>query len=74
MKKQSWREQKNEICQLIKQISEHYGGDDLIWLRGYANDVIMNHKDDLSVPLACFRDLQSQLSYTPRKVPYETHE
>jgi hypothetical protein len=52
---------KNRICKLIKLISDHHGGDDIDWLRGYCREVIQKNKDDLNVPLAAFLDIASDL-------------
>jgi len=56
----SWKDKKNKICLLIKQISDHHGGDDVNWLREYAKEVIDKNKHDLEFALECFEDLWKQ--------------
>ncbi len=66
MRNRSWKDQKLYICQMIKQLSDYYGTDDVEWLRNYAKLVIEEHKDDFSKAIACFEDLVSQLKFMPR--------
>lgn len=66
---QSWIDQRNELCDLIKKISDGYGGDDKDWLMSYVRDIIEKNKNDLEVPLMCFRELAEQLKYYPDKTP-----
>ena len=56
-----WIAKKNQLCVLIKKISDHYGGDEVEWLRAYCKDVLDAHADDINVALECFRDLERQL-------------
>jgi len=60
MDNRSWKDKKNEICKIIKQISDYYGSDDVIWLREYAKEVIDKNKDNLQAALECFEDLWKQ--------------
>lgn len=62
----SWKDQKLYICEMIKQISDYYGGDDVEWLRDYAKLIIEQHKDDFSKAIECFEDLLAQTKYTGR--------
>jgi hypothetical protein len=57
-----WVAKKNYICSLIKKVSDHYGGDDLEWLRSYACEVIKDNKSDLDRALVCFLDLLDNCS------------
>lgn len=68
MKKLSWKEQRDEIYTLIQAISDHYGGDDIEWLRGYVKNIIQAHKDDLSTTLDCFQELKKQCAYSKHKL------
>lgn len=61
-----WIAKKNELAVLIKRISDHYGGDEVEWLREYFKEVLDAHADDINVALECFRDLERQLQYVPR--------
>jgi hypothetical protein len=63
-----WIAKKNEICNLIKKISDHYGGDDIEWLREYAKEVIAENRDDIQKALDCFWDLEAQLKYMPKVI------
>ncbi len=51
MQRALWLAKKNEICTLIKFISDYYGGDDLDWLKDYCKDIIDQNKDDLDALL-----------------------
>ena len=59
----SWKEKRRRIFEKIKKISDHYGRDDIEWLREYAKCVINTYKDELEVALKCFDDLEAQLKY-----------
>lgn len=72
MKHRSWKDHKLYICELIRHISDHYGGDDLNLLREYAKFIVDEHKHDFSMAIACFEDLKSQLAYMPRIVLHGT--
>lgn len=67
MEKRSWKDQKLHIFNMIKNISDYYGGDDAEWLKDYANLVIERHKDDLSIVVACFEDLLAQTKTVPHR-------
>ena len=60
-----WIVKKNQLCGLIKKISDHYGGDEVEWLRDYAKEVISMNKEDLQKALDCFWDLEAQLKCVP---------
>jgi hypothetical protein len=47
-----------ELRQLIKQVSQNYGGDDEAFLKEYIEDVLANN--DIEKALACFRELAKQ--------------
>jgi len=57
MMKISWKERKNYLCKLIKQVSDENGGDEEEWLREYAREMVNKYRDDLETPIACFDDL-----------------
>ena len=56
-----WIAKKRQLCYLIKQVSDAYGGDELEWLREYAKDAIESSKDDLGKAISCFEYLTSGL-------------
>lgn len=62
-----WIAKKNQCCVLIKKISDHYGGDDVQWLRDYCKEVVEKNKDDIQKLLDCCWDLESQLKWLPRR-------
>lgn len=68
MNRAIWIAKKNELCGLIKQVSDAHGGDDVVWLREYAKEVIDAHSDDLNPALDCFRDLVAQLAYIGSRI------
>lgn len=57
----SWKEKRNEIYNLAKKISDYYGGDDIDWLREYCADIILSNKNNLDIPLNCFREIANGL-------------
>ena len=59
MSRALWIAQKNQLCHLIKQVSDGYGGDELGWLREYAKDTVEGFKDDLGKAISCFEYLTS---------------
>lgn len=61
-----WIAKKNQLCMLIKKISDHYGGEPIEDLREYAKDIIDRYSDDIQKPLDCFLELEKQLNYVPR--------
>lgn len=59
-----WIAKKNHICSLIKKISDHYGGDDIEWLRGYAKEVIeLSTGEDIERVLNCFLLVDKSLRF-----------
>lgn len=75
MSRALWIAKKNELCNLIKIVSDGYGGDDVDWLRDYAKEVIDAHQDDIMPAIECFKDLERQLDFIkPRRVLRETKE
>lgn len=63
-----WITKKNQICILIKKISDHYGGDDIEWLRDYCKDVIGKNKDHIQALLDGCWDLEEQIKYIPKNM------
>jgi hypothetical protein len=52
---------------MINKISEHFGGDDVEWLREYCRDLIELNKNDLKPLLeGCF-DIDQTLKFLDRK-------
>lgn len=66
MNQRSWKDKKDEICKIIKQISDHYGGDDIHELREYCKEIIQNNINDFDGLLKCVQDLQNQLKFMPK--------
>ena len=63
-----WIAKKHQVCILIKNISDHHGGDDIEWLRDYCREVIELNKDDIQSALDCFWDLEAQLKYSKKRI------
>lgn len=61
MNKAIWIAKKNELCSLIKQVSDSLGGDDINFLREYAKEIIYHYQDDLNCPLDIFYNLYKTL-------------
>lgn len=53
----SWKEKRNYLCQLIKQVSDENGGDNIEWLREYAKDIIKTYNNDIDKAIECFECL-----------------
>lgn len=51
-----------ELKNLIKKISDYYGGDDTQFLSDYINDVINEWSHDLDRAIACFQNLALQIT------------
>lgn len=71
MNKALWIAQKNQLCSLIKKISDHYGGDDIEWLRDYCKGIINDHKNNIDKAINCFISLEGQIKYA-KNVPRRT--
>lgn len=56
MRQLSWKEKKDIICTVIKSISDHYGGDEKIFLNDYCKDLIEVNKDCLDKLLLFFKE------------------
>ena len=67
MNRSIWIVQKNQICSLIKKISDHFGGDDIEWLREYCKDLIELNKNDLKPLLDGCLDMGRSLKFIPSK-------
>lgn len=52
--KYSWKGRRDYLCQLIKGISDHFGGDDIGFLREYVKEVINEHRDNLEKAIRAF--------------------
>lgn len=57
---ESWKEKRNRLVGLIKELSDLHGGDDKKWLEEYCQEVVMAYKNDLDTALTCFDDLVKQ--------------
>lgn len=69
MKILSWQDKKKRIIELIKLISDFYGGDDPRWLKSYSDQIIKGNTYNLDKALACFEDLWTKCEL---KVPRGT--
>ncbi len=67
MNRALWIVQKNQICATIKKISDHFGGDDIEWLREYCRDLIELNKNDLKPLLDGCADIERALKFMERK-------
>jgi hypothetical protein len=63
MNRAIWIIKKNQLCLLVKKISDAYGGDDIEWLKEYCRELINNSPDDkIDDTLKCFQSM-----YVPRR-------
>lgn len=58
MNRAIWLIKKNQICILIKKISDYYGKDDIEWLREYTRDIIEQNKKDIQKLLDALWNLE----------------
>lgn len=59
---------KEELKNLIKKISDYYGGDDAQFLSDYIDDVINEWSHDLDRAITCFQNLGLQITATGGKL------
>lgn len=57
MRDYSWKEKRNKLGRLIKQVSDKFGGDDVEWLRMYFKEVAENYREDLDKAIICFQSM-----------------
>lgn len=57
---ESLEDKRNKIKDLIKNISNDFGGDIEVWTDSYIKDVLIDNKNDIDKALACFEDLAAQ--------------
>lgn len=55
-----------EIVSHIRNLSKHYGCDDINWLDEYIQDVLSQNEKNLLEAVNCFRDLVKQLEWMPK--------
>ena len=60
----NWKEQRNQLAEVIKEISDQHGGDDPIWLADYTLEVVKAYRFELEIPIACFEGLRVKNSIT----------
>lgn len=66
MNRSIWLIKKNQIFVIIKKISDHYGGDDVQWLREYCRELIDSNKDDIQNLLNYYWEFEQKLKYLDR--------
>jgi hypothetical protein len=54
----AWKARRDYLCKLIKNVSDRFGGDDVVWLREYAKEVVKIYASDLEVAITCFADME----------------
>lgn len=69
MNRALWIARRNELCSLIKQVSDAYGGDDPKWLKEYAKELIERESGYFSEAISCFTDLVKGLPKKPHHEP-----
>ncbi len=68
----AWIDKKNELCRLVKTISDWEGGDDFEWLSDYCKIIVLAYFENLDEPLNCFRNVEQQIFSRPKRtVGYE---
>ena len=53
----SWQQKREYVCKLVKIVSDHYGGDDPLWLEQYTQDLINRYVYELDIAIVCFEGL-----------------
>lgn len=53
----SYKKQCESLVKLINKVSDYYGGDDILWLEGYIEEVIKNNSNDIEKAIKCFETL-----------------
>lgn len=55
-----WLAKKNYLCILIKEVSNLYGGDDIVFLRQHCKEVLQEHKGiKIEEAIACYEAIKS---------------
>jgi len=62
----SWKEKKGYLVKLIKKLSDHFGGDELEFLKEYMLEVINKYTDELDTPITCFEELVFNANITKK--------
>lgn len=57
MPKFTWIEKRQQLCELIKQVSDNHGGDDPKFLKEYTEQILEDYKFKLDEALLCFKNL-----------------
>lgn len=56
----SWKEKRERLATLIKELSAKAGGDDDEFLNEYIAELLAKYSNDLDTAIACFEDLIRQ--------------
>lgn len=75
MNKGLWIAKKNQLCVLIKQVSDSFGGDEIEWLRDYARMAVEINYTHLEEAIDCYRSLMPSKKERPQapKKPLKTN-
>jgi hypothetical protein len=66
--KLEWNYKKNQLCLMVKKVSDFYGGDDIEFLREYCKIVLKKHNEQNIInAIFCFNDLVNQLEQIYQK-------
>lgn len=60
-------QQKDKLRELIKKVSNSYGGDDEDFLNEVTEEIIKANEMDLNLAIKCFTDLANERPYDPRR-------
>lgn len=58
-----WIAKKNELCALVRKISDTLGGDNVEWLREYCKELVEKHKNNLDGALRYFRNVEKESKF-----------
>jgi hypothetical protein len=54
----SWKGRRDYFCLLVKEVSDHYGGDDIVFLREYVKELINEYRDSLETVIRAVEALK----------------
>jgi hypothetical protein len=62
-----WIARKNQLCILIKQVSDGFGGDDIDFLRQHCKHMLNEHQGELiEDAIICYTEMCEQIKHTRR--------
>jgi len=70
MMNEAWKTKKKRLINLIREVSDLWGGDDEEWLFHYQKATLDKYRttEEMGIAIACFEDLKRQALFLGRKL------